>query len=96
MKISVQARRRIAGQCGVSDEYLYQLLTGRKKTVRAELLISIEKESAGAIRCEDLCPTADWSYLRGTGATTDLANTQPATPAPSGSDIATAAAGQGA
>ncbi len=54
--------------------------------MRAERCIEIEKAAGGAVRCEDLRPDVDWAYLRGTASTL----------APAGSDIATAAAGQGA
>lgn len=74
MSISRQVRRHIARKCGVSDDYLYQVLTGRR-SVRAERCIEIEKASGGAVRCEDLRPDVDWAYLRGTAPT-------PQTPAP--------------
>jgi DNA-binding transcriptional regulator YdaS (Cro superfamily) len=85
MNMSRQARQHIAHKCGISDDYLYQVLTGRK-SMRAERCIEIEKAAGGAVRCEDLRPDVDWAYLRGTASTL----------APAGSDIATAAAGQGA
>lgn len=95
MNIPPHERRCLASRCGVGDAYLYQVLTGRKPA-SLELCIAIERESGRSITCEALRPDVDWAYLRGTVVTADPANTQPATPAPAGSDIATAAAGQGA
>ena len=51
----------------------------------AERCIQIEKATAGAVRCEQLRPDIDWAYLRGTATIVYAA----------GSDIETAAAGQG-
>lgn len=31
----------------------------------------IEQLLDGEVRCEQLCPSVDWSYLRGTGCDTD-------------------------
>ena len=68
MNMNAATRRAIAHQCGIGDDYLYQVLTGRKKGT-AELCIQIEKITAGAVRCEDLMPRVDWAYLRGTAPT---------------------------
>ncbi len=65
MNISRQVRRHIAQKCGISDDYLYQVIT-RRKSVRAERCIEIEKATGGIVRCEDLRPDVDWAYLRGT------------------------------
>ena len=67
MNMNSAVRRTVAQQCGIGDDYLYQVLTGRKKGT-AELCIQIEKATSGAVRCEDLRPDVDWAYLRGTSA----------------------------
>lgn len=85
MNIPLHERRSLASRCGVGDAYLYQVLTGRKPA-SLELCIAIERESGRSITCETLRPDVDWAYLRGT---------VPAA-SPADSDIATAAAGQGA
>ena len=38
----------------------------RTRGVPAEHCPSIERATAGAVRCEDLRPDVDWAYLRGT------------------------------
>ena len=35
-------------------------------SVPAKYCPQIERELGGKVRCEDLCPTVDWGYLRGT------------------------------
>ena len=85
---------KLAQELGVAPAYLYQMAAGIR-SVSAERAIEVEKATGGAVTCEDLRPDVDWAYLRGTAKAADLVNTQPATPAPAGSDIATAAAGHG-
>ncbi len=68
MKMKAAERRAVAIKCGVGDDYLYQVLTGRKNSP-AELCIEIEKATSGEVRCEDLRPDVDWAYLRGTAPT---------------------------
>lgn len=86
---------RVAVALGVTPQAVFFWRHGQR-VFPAELCIVLERESSRAIRCEDLRPDVDWAYLRGTSKAADLANTQPATLAPAGSDIATAAAGRGA
>lgn len=66
MKMKAAERRVVASRCGISSDYLYQVLTRRKNGLAAELCIEIEKATSGAVRCEDLRPDVDWAYLRGT------------------------------
>lgn len=52
-----------AERCDTSIGYLRKALsTGQK--IRERLCINIDRESKGAVRCEDLRPDVDWAYLR--------------------------------
>lgn len=53
------------GRCETSIGYLRKAIS-LKQQVRDKLCIAIERESAGAVRCEDLRPDVDWAYLRAT------------------------------
>lgn len=58
-------RVEFARLCGTSIGYLRNIAyCGRPCGER--LAIELEKNSSGAIRCEDLRPDVDWAYLRGT------------------------------
>lgn len=74
----------LARKLGVTQGAVHQWAVGLSRP-SAERCIQIEKATAGAVRCEQLRPDIDWAYLRGT-ATIGYA---------AGSDIETAAAGQG-
>lgn len=54
-----------AKSCGTSSGYLEQVAGGHRRA-GPELAVSIERESKGAVRCEDLRPDVDWAYLRST------------------------------
>lgn len=75
----------LARQLGVTQGAVHQWAVGLSRP-SAERCIQIEKATAGAVRCEDLRPDVDWSYLRGTASIV----------AAVGRDIEAAAAGQGA
>ncbi len=75
----------LARQLGVTQGAVHQWAVGLSRP-SAERCIQIEKATARAVRCEDLRPDVDWSYLRGTASIV----------AAVGRDIETAAAGQGA
>ncbi|CAM3839189.1 transcriptional regulator [Castellaniella denitrificans] len=56
-----------AARCGTSLGYLRKAIsTGQR--IGESLCINIERESAGAVTCEELRPDVDWAYLRGSGA----------------------------
>lgn len=57
------ARDDFARRCGTSPDYLLQIGYGNRKP-KAALAVAIERESAGAVRCEQLLPDVDWHYLR--------------------------------
>lgn len=61
MKIPAPARRQIAGQLGINEQYLYQVLT-RRRQPDPELAVSIERESRGAVMRWDLRPE-DWHRI---------------------------------
>jgi DNA-binding transcriptional regulator YdaS (Cro superfamily) len=61
--LPVPEQERFAERCGTSIGYLRQIAYGHRKCV-AELAINIERESKRAVVCEELCPTADWAYVR--------------------------------
>jgi DNA-binding transcriptional regulator YdaS (Cro superfamily) len=64
--LSLDREQRIdfAARCQSSVEYLMQIAYGYR-TPKAQLAVSIERESAGAVPCEELLPDVDWKYLRG-------------------------------
>lgn len=64
-QMPIHARRELAKKSGIGDDYLYQVLTGRKKA-SIPLCAVLERETNHAITCEDLRPDVDWGVLRGT------------------------------
>lgn len=63
-KLSVQEREEFAKACETSRKHLTNIAYG--KTCGESLAINIERESKGAVRCEEMRPDVDWGYLRGT------------------------------
>ena len=61
--LSQGARQRFAKRCGTSANHLRNVAYGLK-SCGASLCINVERESGGAVRCEDLRPDVDWDYLR--------------------------------
>lgn len=53
----------LAKDIGASPQ---QVSNWRTRGVPVEFCPSIERATAGAVRCEDLRPDVDWEYLRGT------------------------------
>lgn len=54
-----------AENIGVSRVYVSHICSGfRLASIR--LCLAIERETSGAVTCEDLRPDVDWAYLRGT------------------------------
>lgn len=59
-------RKAFAKACGSKSVlYLFHVARGHKR-IGESLAINIERESQGAVRCEDLRPDVDWAYLRNT------------------------------
>lgn len=54
-----------ATSCETSVGYLRKAISTRQR-IGEKLCIAIERESDGAVRCEQLRPDVDWEYLRGT------------------------------
>lgn len=64
------SRAALAGALGVSRGMVYQWLRGLRP-VAAEHCPTIERETRGKVRCEDLRPDVDWAYLRGTAVVSE-------------------------
>lgn len=63
-----QARIEFAERCQTTTGYITQIMYGNRNC-GAVLAIAIERESNGAVRCDDLCPDADFTYLRNSNIT---------------------------
>lgn len=61
MNISVTERKRLAAACGIAEQYLYQVLTGRREC-GPEIAVRIEKATYGAVMRWDLRPN-DWHLI---------------------------------
>lgn len=57
-------RAAFAKRCGTTAEQLRQVAYGRR--CGEKLAILIERETAGAVRCEDLRPDVAWEVIRNT------------------------------
>ena len=57
------AREAFAMRCGTTYGHLRNVAYG-SKTCAESLAINVDRESHGAVRCEDLRPDVDWAYLR--------------------------------
>ena len=66
-------RQLFADRCDTTVGHLRNVAYGR--TCGEKLAVDIERESNGAVRCEDLRPDVDWAYLRGT-STVNAENSQ--------------------
>jgi DNA-binding transcriptional regulator YdaS (Cro superfamily) len=61
----VGGKTALARKIGLkSSSYVHNWIV--RGNVPAEYVISIEKATGGAVRCEDLRPDVDWEFLRGT------------------------------
>jgi DNA-binding transcriptional regulator YdaS (Cro superfamily) len=58
------ARTAFCSACGTTERYLRKAISAKQPL--GLLCINIDRESHGAVRCEDLRPDVDWAYLRGT------------------------------
>ncbi len=62
-KMTPERQRAFAQRCGTSVGYLRKAAS-MKQRLGAKLVIAVEKESNGTLRCEALRPDVDWAYLR--------------------------------
>nr|WP_312374326.1 YdaS family helix-turn-helix protein [Stutzerimonas nitrititolerans] len=53
----------LAKRCETTPGQLKQVAYGNRRA-NAALAISLERETAGVIRCEETRPDIDWAYLR--------------------------------
>lgn len=60
---SPDAREAFAERCGTTIGHLNNVALSHK-TCSAALAVAIERESRGAIRCEDMCSSVDWAVVR--------------------------------
>lgn len=56
---------RLAEAMGVTLQAVCFWRDGKRK-VDAETAMLMERVTNRAVTCEELCPTADWAYIRGT------------------------------
>lgn len=56
-------RAGFAERCGTTVGYLRKAVSA-KQQLGVDLCIRLERESGGVLRCERLCPSLDWDYLR--------------------------------
>ena len=63
-QMPVSERKEFAIRCRTSLRHLQNVAYG--KTCGESLAINVERESDGAVRCEELRSDVDWAYLRGT------------------------------
>lgn len=53
----------LADKLGVSSGHIQNIASGTRKCTAA-LAIALERESKGKVACEEICPDADWEYIR--------------------------------
>lgn len=68
LSMTADQRDDFARRCGTTLGQVRNVAYGRN--CGEALAISIERESQGVVRCEDLRPDVDWAYLRGTDCQT--------------------------
>lgn len=64
-QIPAAEREAFARRCGTTLNYLRKAASVGQR-LGESLCIAIERESARAVRCEQIRPDVDWAYLRGT------------------------------
>ncbi|WP_313603930.1 transcriptional regulator [Comamonas jiangduensis] len=58
-----EPRQRFVERCSTSEAYLRKAISSGQR-LGESLCIKVDRESGGAVRCEDLRPDVDWAYLR--------------------------------
>lgn len=56
-------RQGFVERCETSEGYLRKAIS-KGQRLGESLCINIDRESSGAVRCEDVRPDVDWAYLR--------------------------------
>lgn len=56
-------RLDLVTRCETSEGYLRKAIS-KGQRLGESLCINLDRETGGAIRCEDLRPDVDWAYLR--------------------------------
>lgn len=59
----LQVQEDFADRCKTTIGYLRKAMSAKDR-LGADLVLLLERESDGAIRCERLRPDVDWAYLR--------------------------------
>lgn len=63
--LPVHDQKAFAARCGTTIGYLRKAMSAKHR-LGETIVIAIERESAGEVRCEQLRPDVDWAYVRGT------------------------------
>jgi DNA-binding transcriptional regulator YdaS (Cro superfamily) len=56
----------LAARCGIHYGHLRNIMYGYR-VPSVELAIAIERETGRKVRADQVCPTADWAYIRSMG-----------------------------
>jgi DNA-binding transcriptional regulator YdaS (Cro superfamily) len=59
----LQDQEDFADRCGTTIGYLRKAMSVKDR-LGADLVLLLERESGGFVRCERLRPDVDWAYLR--------------------------------
>lgn len=70
-------RLAFVARCETSEGYLRKAIS-KGQRLGESLCINIDRESSGAVRCEDLRPEVDWEYLRNSTSETQKIWPEPA------------------
>lgn len=65
--LPIDEREPFAKRCETTIGYLRNACSTGKR-LGERIAINIERESGGAVRCEDMRPDVDWAYLRNSAA----------------------------
>lgn len=67
LSLDKSSRDEYAKKCRTTLGHLNQIIYGNR-SCNPVLAIELDKQSNGRVLCDELCPDADWSYVR-TGQT---------------------------
>lgn len=65
-----ESRREWAVRCGTTLGYLHKAMSAGEY-IRERVVINMERESGGLVRCELLRPDVDWAVLRNSTTLSD-------------------------